>query len=67
MRYEVVSDVWAGDGRVNGVNSTSTITVAQFYGPNSRERAEEYAAWKNSQENPSAPKQSPPFTSGSGG
>ena len=53
MEYEITEDrEYPGVYRVEAVNHAGDgeIYTAVFYGPRSKERAEEYAAWKASQE-----------------
>lgn len=49
MEYEVVQDRLTPDTwRVEAINyaGDGEVYTAVFYGPRSKERAEEYAAWK---------------------
>jgi hypothetical protein len=50
MKYEAFQDKdIPGDWRVEFIDfeNEGTVYVAIFSGPNARERAEEYAIWKN--------------------
>ncbi len=51
MKYETVEDRQSpGDWRAEAVNDEGDgeVYVAIFTGPDAKERAQEYAAWKNS-------------------
>jgi hypothetical protein len=48
MNYEVVeSKHYQDEWRVEAIDSEGRVFVAIFSGPAARERAHEYAAWKN--------------------
>jgi hypothetical protein len=52
MRYEIIEDAESVDGdawRVESVDyqGDGSVYVAIFSGPDARQRAEEYAEWKN--------------------
>jgi alpha-beta hydrolase superfamily lysophospholipase len=51
LHYETVADsLNAGDYRVEAINNEKDgeVYVAIFSGPDAKERAEEFARWKNS-------------------
>jgi hypothetical protein len=47
MNYEVSEAANRGDWVVEAIGSDGEVYVALFAGPLAKERAEEYAAWKN--------------------
>jgi hypothetical protein len=49
MRYEVQESETRGAFLVTAVESKGEIYSTLFSGPRAKERAEEYAAWKNSE------------------
>jgi len=49
MYYEVVeSKQYSGHWHVEAIDSDGRVFVAVFSGPNAKDRAYEYAGWKNS-------------------
>lgn len=52
MEYECVFAPKLQGWVVEAIGADGEVYVAQFYGPDSEERAAEYAAWKNANTQP---------------
>jgi hypothetical protein len=57
MKYQIQESEGRGDYLVSAIDNEGEVCSALFSGPRARERAEEYAAWKNSELD--APKAAP--------